>query len=167
MTMQMKDRLIHKEANQAIVSGSPLFDLLKDRELLEALGNGLVVFDSSNRRGFTCEWTIIDGELYLTRFRSRSIRLHKTAQIFGTEPIYDLDKEGQNIHSFYPDDTTPVKADWFSGVIVTYDRQAQNEEDLNGWEYTFKVGKLVNEKKKYVLIPGYKLAMKLKKYIED
>ncbi|MCI4406717.1 MAG: hypothetical protein JHC35_05425 [Sulfuricurvum sp.] len=167
MTMQMKDRLIHKEANQAIVSGSPLFDLLKDRELLEALGNGLVVFDSSNRRGFTCEWTIIDGELYLTKFRSRSMRLYKTAQIFGTEPIYDLDKEGKNIHSFYPDDTTQVKADWFSGIIVAYDQQAQNKKDLNGWEYTFQEGKLIDEKRKYVLIPGYKLAMKLKKYMDD
>lgn len=167
MTMQMKDRLIHKESNQAIISSSPLYNLLKERQLLEALGNGLVVFDSSNRRGFTCEWTIIGGELYLTTFRSRSIRLHKTAQIFGTEPIYDLNEEGKNIYSFYPDDTTQVKADWFSGVIVTYDRQAQNKKDLNGWEYTFQEGKLVNEKRKYVVSPGNKLAMKLKKYMDD
>lgn len=95
------------------------------------------------------------------------MRLHKTAQIFGTEPIYDLDEQSQNINSFYPDDTTQVKADWFSGIIVVYDREAKNKQDLNGWEYTFQESKLVEEKRQYVLIPGYKLAMKLKKYIEN
>jgi hypothetical protein len=168
MTMQMKDRLIHKESNQAIVRGSPLHEVLNNRNLLQYFGNeALCYVSSANWRGYTCVWTIIDGELYLTTFRSRSMRLYKTAQIFGTEPIYDLDKEGKNIHSFYPDDTTQVKADWFSGIIVAYDRQAQNKKDLNGWEYTFQEGKLIDEKRKYVLIPGYKLAMKLKKYMDD
>ena len=78
------------------------------------------------------------------------MRLYKTAQILETEPIYDLDEEGQNIHSFYPDDTTAVKADWFSGIIVTYTRIADHKKDLNGWEYTFQEGKLIDEKRKYV-----------------
>ena len=167
MTMQMKDRLIHKDSNKGIVSGSPLHDLLKDRQLLPYFGDDVVAFNSGNRQGYTCEWTMIDGELYLTKFRSRSMRLYKTAQILGTEPVYDLDEEGQNIHSFYPDDTTAVKADWFSGAIVTYDRLAQNEEDLNGWEYTFQAGKLIDERRKYVSFYGEKLAKKLQKYIED
>lgn len=168
MTMQMKDRLIHKDSNQAIVSGSPLHDVLKDRQLLQYFRDDVVAFNSANRRGYTCELTIIDTELYLTTFRSRSIRLHKTSQIFGTEPIYDLTEEGKNINSFYPDDTTQVKADWFSGVIITYEYwQVKNEKDLNGWKYTFQNGRLVKEQREHVLIHGYKLAMKLKKYIED
>lgn len=167
MSMQMKDRLIHKDLNLAIVGNSPLYDVLKDRQLLQYFEDGVVAFDSANRRGYRCVWTIIDGELYLTTFRSRSIRLNKTAQIFGTEPIYDLNEEGKNINSFYPDDTTQVKADWFSGVIVTYDREAKNKRDFNGWEYTFQEGKLIKEKRKYVLLHGEKLVMKLKKYIED
>lgn len=241
MTMQMKDRLIYKESNQAIVSDSPLHDVLKDRQLLQYFGDGAVDFHSGNWRGYTCEWTILDAQLYLTTFRSRSMRLHKSAQIFGTEPIYDLtpervqaiakakeesavrearrkeeeeaekyltpeEKKAQikflmeeiyremdepvvapipreltpeeleelikerdetregvrNIRLFYPDDTTPIKADWFSGIIVTYDRRATNEEDLNGWEFTFKEGELVGEKKRYVWSPR-----SLKDYIED
>src|SRR3990167_638619 len=226
MTMQMKDRLIHKQSNQAIVSDSPLHEVLKDRQLLQYFGGGALEFHSGNWRGYTCEWTIIDRELYLTTFRSRSMRLHKTAQIFSMEPIYDLTQERvqeiakaqeeralsevnreeveenltseekkkrikslieeiyqkmdepevvpiprkmspkkldelkkeldearvrvRNIRLFYPDDTTQVKADWFSGVIVAYDRRAQDEEDLNGWEYTFQEGKLIEEKRRYV-----------------
>ena len=238
MTMQMKDRLIHKQSNQAIVSDSPLHEVLKDRQLLQYFGGGAVELHSGNWRGYTCEWTIIDGELYLTTFRSRSMRLHKTTQIFGTEPIYDLTEERvqeiakskeeralrevnreeveeyltpeekkqqtkafleklyremdepvekpiaeeysaeelaelkkeldetrervRNIRLFYPDDTTQIKAEWFSGTITAYDRRSQDEEDLNGWEFTFKEGELVEEKKRYVWSPR-----SLKDYIED
>ncbi|MDO9267089.1 MAG: hypothetical protein Q7U00_08425 [Sulfurimonas sp.] len=238
MCTQKKDRLIYRQSNQTVVSGSPLFNLLNERKLLQYFGDGAVEFHSGNWRGYTCEWTIADGELYLTTFRSRSMRLHKTAQIFGTEPIYDLTEERvqeiakskeeralrevnreeveeyltpeekkkrikslieeiyrkmdepevvpipremspekldelkkeldearvrvRNIRLFYPDDTTQVKADWFSGVIVAYDRRAQDEEDLNGWEFTFKEGELVEEKKRYVWSPR-----SLKDYIED
>lgn len=168
MTMQMKDRLIHKDSNQAIVSGSPLHDALKDHQLLQYFGDDVVAFNSANRRGYTCKWTILDGELYLTTFRSRSIRLNKTAQIFGTEPIYYLSEENvKNRGGFSYEDTTQVKADWFSGIIVVYDRVAKNKRDLNGWEYTFQGGKLVEEKRKYVSFYGEKLAKKLQKYIED
>jgi len=164
----MKDRLIHKESNQAIVSDSPLHDLLKDRQLLQYFGDEAVNPYSANWRGYTCKWAIIDDQLYLTTFHSRSIRLYKSAQIFGEEPIYDLTEENiKNRGGFSYDDLTHVKADWFSGIIVTYDRGAKNKQDLNGWEYTFQEGKLVNEKRRYVCIPGSKLAMKLKKYIED
>lgn len=150
------------------MSDSPLYDVLKDRQLLHVFEDGIVELNWSNRRGFACEWTIIDGELYLSKFRSSSMRIHKTAQIFGTEPIDDLIEAGdKNIHSFYPDDTTQIKADWFSGIIVAYDRFADNEEDLNGWEYTFQEGKLVDEKTRYVQVYGSKTAKKLQKYIED
>ena len=55
MTMQMKDRLIHKGSNQAIESGSPLHNLLKDRQLLPYFGDDVVAFNSANRQGYTCE----------------------------------------------------------------------------------------------------------------
>lgn len=168
LSVQIKDRLTYKESNQAIVSDSPLGDVLQERQLLQYFGDNVVAFNSANRRGYTCKWTIIDGKLYLTKFRSRSMRLHKTAQIFGTEPIYDLNDEAvKNMYGFSYEDTTQVKADWFSGTVVSYDREAENEEDLNGWEYTFKNGKLVEEKKRYVLIPGLRTAKKLRQYIED
>lgn len=164
----MKDSLIYKESSQKIVSSSPLHDALWERQLLQYFGDDVVAFNSANRRGYTCQWTIVDGELYLTKFRSRSMRLHKTAQIFGTEPIYDLTEETvKKMYGFSYEDTTQVKADWFSGTIVAYDREAKSKKDLNGWEYTFKNGKLVEEKKRYVLIPGLHTAKKLRQYIED
>lgn len=168
MSYQIKDTLIHRQSNQKIVSISPLINVLKNRQLLQVFEDGIVELNWSNRRGFTCEWTIVDGELYLSKFRSSSMKIHKTAQIFGTEPISELIEAGdQNIHSFYPNDTTQIKADWFSGIIVAYDRFADNEEDLNGWEYAFQEGKLIDEKRRYVWDYGSKTAKKLQKYIED
>lgn len=164
----MKDRLIYKESNQSIVTDSPMSEVLENRQLLQYFGEEYVAFNSGNRRGYSCEWAIVESELYLTKFRSRSIKVHKIAQIFGMEPIHATsEKNVQNMDSFSYEDTTQVKADWFNGIMITYDRIAKNEEDINGWEYTFENGKLVEEKRKYVFVPGQNTAKKLQKYIEN
>ena len=116
--------------------------------------------NTGNYRGFTCGWEIIDNKLYLTRFSSKSFRIYTFDQFMGITPPDE--ENAVSLAKLFPPDEIHHYATWFSGTITAYDRRSQDEEDLNGWEFTFKEGELVEEKKRYVWSPR-----SLKDYIED
>ncbi len=213
---------------------SPLVFVLIERDISLAP----IQANTGNYQGFTCGWEIVDDELYLIRFSSRSRRVYTSAQIFGTEPIDDLPQEKvkeiakskkervqpetnreeeekdltpeekkirmkifleeisrreheveailpaaecshekleqigkelnatrekvREIEGSYPDDTTRMKAPWFTGNIIAYEWRAKSEQERNGWKFTFQEGKLVKKKRTYVWTPK-----RLRDYIED
>jgi len=213
---------------------SPLVFVLIER----GISLGPVQANTGNYQGFTCGWEIVDDELYLIRFSSRSRRVYKSAQIFGMEPIDDISEESvqeivkpkeekslreanreeeeenltpeekeirtkaliaeilrkmdepevvpipreyspeefeelkkeldatrekiREIERSYADDTTRMKAPWFTGNIIAYEWRAKDEQERNGWKFTFQEGMLVKKKRTYVWTPK-----RLKDYIED
>jgi len=138
---------------------SPLVFVLEER----GISLSPIQANTGNYQGFTCGWEIVDDELYLIRFSSRSRRVYKTAQIFGTEPIDDISNEKiREIERNYADDTTRMKAPWFTGNIIAYEWRAKDEQERNGWKFTFQEGMLVKKKRTYVWTPK-----RLKDYIED
>lgn len=53
----------------------------------------------------------------------------------------------------FPEDNTHLFAEWFSGELVLYSREAQNDEDLNGWHYVVENGIVVHKVQAYVKRP--------------
>jgi len=53
----------------------------------------------------------------------------------------------------FPEDTTHLFAEWFSGELVLYSREAQSDENLNGWHYVIENGIVVDKIQAYVRRP--------------
>lgn len=53
----------------------------------------------------------------------------------------------------FPEDTTHLFAEWFSGELVLYPREPQNDEDLNGWHYVIENGIVVDKVPMHVKRP--------------
>lgn len=167
MCTQAKDTIVYKNKintvhfvvmNKEDGSGSlsPLYPLK------EKLNVSLTPIQAhtGNYRGFTCDWEIIDDQLYLTRFSSSSFRIYTWEQFLGKAPPDDKNANGEQ--NLFPPDDVMCKADWFSGIIVARSYRTQNKNEHNGWDLEFENGRLIQETPRYVYSPK-----RLKDYIEE
>lgn len=56
-----------------------------------------------------------------------------------------LPQDDERDEYIFPEDTTHLFAEWFSGELVLYQREPQNDEDINGWHYVIENGIIVDK----------------------
>lgn len=166
MCTQARDSIRYNDQNMVLNSAkedgrengtlSPLY-VLKDK-----IGISLnpIQANTGNYRGFTCRWEIVDDNLYLRSFASKSFRIYTFDQFIGLTPPDE--KNALSLAKLFPPDNIHHKADWFSGTIIARAYRSQNTEEKNGWELRFDHGRLVDTVARYVWSPK-----RLKDYIED
>lgn len=74
-------------------------------------GHKFGMTSTANYSGVLCNWEVVDGRLFLTKFRANVIAPNRLAGLFISEGIKDL-------KWLFPKSDGPVFADWYSGTLT-------------------------------------------------